>query len=276
MATNSSKAFRFKVGFVGAGNMAEAICRSLIQEAFYKPTTLAAFDPSEERRKRFGDELGVYINKDNAELVERSENILLAVKPQVMEKALSEIKPAIGPGQTVISIAAGISTHYIETTLDRSVPVIRVMPNTPLMVGTGTVALCKGKYATDAHLEFARSLFASSAVTLIVDESQIDAVTAVSGSGPAYFFYLVEAMAQAGVELGLCREDALKLSANTALGSAKMMMQLPDSPEVLRKKVTSPAGTTEAAIKVMDQANMKQTIVEALHAAAKRSKELGK
>jgi len=274
--TANSKEFRFKVGFVGAGNMAEAICRSLIHEAFYKPTTLAAYDPSEERRKYFHDTLGIYINKDNAELVERSEYILLAVKPQIMEKVLAEIKPAIGPGQTIISIAAGISMGYIETTLDRSIPVIRVMPNTPLMVGTGTVALCKGKYASEAHLDFARSLFASSAVTSIVDESLIDAVTAVSGSGPAYFFYLVEAMVQAGVELGLSREDALKLSANTALGSAKMMMQLADPPEELRRKVTSPGGTTEAAIKVMDQANMKQTIVAALHAAAHRSKELGK
>jgi pyrroline-5-carboxylate reductase len=268
--------FRFKVGFVGAGNMAEAICRSLVHEAFYKPTTIAAFDPSEDRREHFRKELGVYINKDNAELVERSENILLAVKPQVMEKALAEIKPVLGPGQTIISIAAGISTRYIETTLDRLVPVIRVMPNTPLMVGAGTVALCKGQFATDAHLEFARSLFAASAVTLTVEESQMDAVTAVSGSGPAYFFYLMEAMAQAGEELGLTRENALTLATNTAFGSAKMVTELKETPEVLRRKVTSPAGTTEAAINVLDRMGVKDAFVQAMRAAAQRSKELGK
>jgi len=269
--------FRFKVGFVGAGNMAEAICRSLINDAFYKPAQIAAYDPSTDRTQHFKSKYGVYIAQDNASLVDNSENILLAVKPQAIPAVMEQIKPVLGPGQLVISIAAGISTHYLETALDKPVPVVRIMPNTPLMIGAGTTALCRGKYATQEHLNFARTLFASAGVTLTVEESMMNAITAISGSGPAYFFYLIEAMVQAGVEMGLSQDDALKLAANTALGSAKMVLaEHAPSPEELRRRVTSPGGTTLSAITVMDQANMKQTLIQAMHAAAKRSAELGK
>jgi pyrroline-5-carboxylate reductase len=271
-----TKQFRFRVGFVGSGNMAEAICRSMINDAFYKPIQIAAYDASEERRKYFHDKFGVYVCKSNVELVDNSEHILLAVKPQVMPKVLEEIKPAIGPGQKIISIAAGISTKYIETSLDRSVPVVRVMPNTPLMVGAGTIALAAGQYAGQDDLNFARTLFAASGVVITLEERLIDAVTAISGSGPAYFFYFIEAMVQAGIEMGLTPEHARILACNTALGSAKMVTTLSDSPAELRRKVTSPAGTTEAAIKVMDQTGMKQHFIDAMNAAAARSRELGK
>jgi len=269
-------AFRFKVGFVGAGNMAEAICKSLITGVFYKPDTIAVFDPSEDRTKHFRNEYGVFVCRDNLSLVEQSENIILAVKPQQISAALEQFKAGIGQDQLLISIAAGISTNYLETTLGRSIPVIRVMPNTPLMIGQGTTALCRGKFATEKHLQFARDIFASAGVAITLDESAIDAVTAVSGSGPAYFFYLIEGMVQAGMELGLSAEDSLKLATNTALGAARMAIETKLDPAELRRRVTSPGGTTAAAINVFDSQNTKQIIVDALQAAAKRSKELGK
>ena len=271
-----TKQFRFKVGFIGAGNMAQAICQSLINDAFYKPMQIAAFDLSEDRRTYFHNQFGIYISKNNVELADHAQTILLAVKPQVMPAVLEEIKPVIGPGQTIISIAAGISTGFIESTLNRSVPVIRVMPNTPMMVGAGTIALAAGQYAGRDHLNFAKTLFAASGVVLCVQEHLIDAVTAISGSGPAYFFYLIEAMIQAGIDMGLSAENARTLACNTALGAAKMVTTLEDSPAELRRKVTSPAGTTEAAIKVLDQNKVLQHFIQAINAAAVRSKELGK
>ncbi len=273
MATHQ---FRFRVGFVGAGNMAEAICKSLVTILFYKPDDIAAFDVSEERTSLFRNQYGTFICRDNLSLVEQSENIILAVKPQQVPEVIEQIKPGLGQDQLLVSIAAGISTNYLETGLGRSIPVVRAMPNTPMMIGQGATALCRGKFASEKHLEFARSIFASAGIALTLDESLIDAVTAVSGSGPAYLFYLVEAMVQAGTELGLKRDDALNLAAQTALGAMRMVLETKIDPAELRQKVTSRGGTTAAAIGVLDDRNVKQNIVDAIHAAAKRSKELGK
>ncbi len=256
--------------------MAEAICRSLITAVFYKPAQLAAYDVSEARTKHFRDEFGVFICPDNISLVEQSQTIILAVKPQQIPQVLEQIRPGLGQDQLVVSICAGISTNYLETGLAKSIPVIRVMPNTPLMIGVGTTALCRGKFATEEHLEFAKSFFASSGLALTVGEEMMDAVTALSGSGPAYFFYLLEAMVQAGTELGFSRADALKLAANTALGAAKMVLDHQAEPEDLRRKVTSPGGTTEAAIRVLESQDVKKNFIQAIKVAATRSHELGR
>jgi len=253
--------------------MAEAICQNLYS---FRSTQWTICDPSEERTKFFDGKFGMYVYQDNLSLAENSENIVLAVKPQQIPQVLDQIKPALGQDQLIISIAAGISTRFIETSIGKSIPVIRVMPNTPLMIGAGTTALCRGKFATEQHLEFAKSLFASSGVTLTEEEEFMDPVTALSGSGPAYFFYLIEAMVEAGVTLGLSRNDALKLSANTALGAAKMVLENQAEPQELRRKVTSPGGTTEAAINVLESHKVKQAFIEAITAAADRSRQLGK
>jgi pyrroline-5-carboxylate reductase len=272
----AAHSFRFNIGFIGAGNMAEAICRSLITAVFYKPSQLAAYDTSEARTKYFREEFGVFIYPDNISLVEQSQTIVLAVKPQQVPQVLDQIRSGLGQDQLVISICAGISTPYLETGLGKSIPVVRVMPNTPLMIGAGTTALCRGKYATEEQLQYAKSFFASSGVSITVEEKMMDAVTALSGSGPAYFFYMIEAMVQAGMDLGFSRDEALKLAANTALGSAKMVLGNPADPQELRRKVTSPGGTTEAAIGVLESHGVKGTIIEAIKAAAKRSHELGR
>ncbi len=264
-----------KIGFIGAGNMAYAICKSIINAGLYSSEEISIYDVDLHRLNIFKDEFSVNVDESNSSLTRKTQCIILAVKPQHIAQVLDEIQPNVRESQLIISIAAGISTKYIETRLGKAIPVIRTMPNTPLMYGAGTTALCKGQYANDKHLEFAQKLFRSAGLTLVVEEEMMDAITALSGSGPAYFFYLVEAMIQSAIELGLDAELAKKLSANTGLGAMKMLMQSQSDPQELRRRVTSPGGTTESAISVLEAENVKRSFIEAIKSAAKRSKQLG-
>jgi pyrroline-5-carboxylate reductase len=268
----------YKLGILGAGNMAEAIVRGVLAAKRLTPQQIIAADVSPERRKLFQDELGVTTVEDNAEAAGQSETILLSVKPQMMQAALSGIGKFLGPESLVISIAAGISSKFIESTLGEGVNwrVVRSMPNTPMLVGQGMVAIAAGQHATADDMATARRLFESAADVIDVDESQIDAVTAISGSGPAYFFFLVEQMIVAGIQLGLSAEQSRKLAAKTALGAATMLTTSPDSPAELRRKVTSPGGTTAAAITSMESHGLPQIVIDAIKAAEKRGKELGR
>jgi len=265
------------LGIIGAGNMAEAIARGVLRAGVLKPTQIIAADVTPARRDLFANELKVKATEDVLEVARTSKVILLSVKPQQMTSVLADLGPAMKPGTLVISIAAGISTAFIEKNLGPRGKwhVIRTMPNTPMLVGEGMVAMAPGANATPADLATARKLFESAASVVEVKESQIDAVTAVSGSGPAYFFFLVEHMIAAGVQLGLSQEQAHQLATKTALGAAKMLTTSTDSPAELRRKVTSPGGTTNAAITLMQERKVDQGIVDALKAADKRSKELG-
>jgi len=267
---------RFALGFVGAGNMAEAVCRSILAAQVFPRDALAAFDPAPARRRLFADELGVHVAEDNRRLVESCRNVILAVKPQQIAAVLEDLKPAVQPGQLFISVVAGASSAFIAAALGRAVPVIRTMPNTPLLVGAGMTVLCRGREATAEHLAFAERIFAAAGRTLVLDEDRMDAVTAVSGSGPAYFFYLVEAMAAAGSALGLTAQDALTLAGQTALGAATMLRETHLPPEELRRRVTSPGGTTAAALAVLEARGVKDAFLDAVRAAAARSKELGR
>jgi pyrroline-5-carboxylate reductase len=266
-----------ELAIIGAGNMAEAIARGVLDDGLFHAGSLVASDVSAERRSLFERSLGVRAVADNAEAVRGARRVLLSVKPQQMGAALEALGPALDPGALVISIAAGISTSYIERHLGRGLPwrVIRTMPNTPMLVGEGMVGMCPGAHATAEDVADARRIFEAAASVIEVAEEQIDAVTAVSGSGPAYFFYLVEQMIRAGVELGLTAEQAHRLATRTALGAAKMLAHGTDAPQELRRKVTSPGGTTNAAITHMESAGVGPAIVEALKAADRRSKELG-
>jgi pyrroline-5-carboxylate reductase len=194
-----------------------------------------------------------------------------------MKDVLGEIGAVLSPDTLIISIAAGVRSASIEKFLEPSTPwrIVRTMPNTPMLVGEGMVAIAAGGHATPDDLASARKIFEASADVIVVREDQIDAVTAVSGSGPAYFFYIVEHMIQAGVELGLSKEQAHRLASKTALGAAKMLLSGGNSPEELRRKVTTPNGTTHAAISRMDQGHLGDIMVEAMKAAERRSKELG-
>ena len=269
----------YELGVIGAGNMAEAIVRGLLGRGLLTPDQVIAGDVSPDRRALFESQLQVKTTLDNRDVVRDTRTVLLAVKPQQMAGVLASLKVSFRPNSLVVSIAAGISTAFVQQHLGgmvRRLRVIRAMPNTPMLVGEGMVALARGPHATDADVAAARRLFEAAAAVIEVPEDKMDAVTAVSGSGPAYFFFLVEHMVRAGVELGLSPEQAHQLAAKTALGAAKMLTIGADSPQELRRKVTSPGGTTHAAITHMETASVDQAIVEAIKAADRRSRELAK
>lgn len=267
----------YELAIIGAGNMAEAIVRGVVAKQVLRPEQIIAADIVPQRRALFEQELKVRAIESNIEAAKQARMLLLSVKPQHMAVALAGIGAAIGEQTLVISIAAGISTGYIEHHLGHGKKwrVVRSMPNTPMLMGEGMAAICKGAHATAADLTSARRLFEAAADVIEVDESKMDAVTAVSGSGPAYFFLLVEQMIRAATELGLTPEQASKLAKKTASGAAKMLLNSNEDPQSLRRKVTSPGGTTQAAITLMEARGLPQIIVDAIKAAEKRGKELG-
>lgn len=268
----------YELGIIGAGNMAEAIVRGVIGAGLYQPSQLLAADRSPQRQDLFRNELGIRTTDDNADVAERCRILLLCVKPQQMAEVLAEIRPVVDEKKLLISIAAGISSRFIEQTLgtDKSVRVIRTMPNTPMLLGVGMVAMAGGSHATAEDIKTARSIFEAAAVVAEVNEDQMDAVTAVSGSGPAYVFYLAEQMIRAGEELGLSQEQARQLVSQTLLGASRMLAESADEPAELRRKVTSPGGTTEAAINHLTAGKWPEITVNAVKAAALRSAELGR
>ena len=253
--------------------MAEAILRGALASGFLRKEDVVVADVSPQRREAMA-KTGATCVEDNL-VPARCRTILLAVKPQVMTAVLDQIAPALASDALVISIAAGVSTGAIDRRLAGRGRIVRVMPNTPMLVGAGMSALCAGPPATSDDLVWARGLFAASGQTVIVEESMMDAVTAVSGSGPAYFFYLIEAMIEAGVMEGLPSDVAATLAIATCDGAAKLLAQTGDKPAALRAKVTSPNGTTQRAIETMEIAGVKDALITAVRAAAARSRELG-
>lgn len=256
------------IAFVGAGNMGEALIRGLIVAGTVKPEQIIAYDVRGDRLDFLHKTFGVR----TSESVPSADVIVLAVKPQNVSDALSSLR--LHPSSFILSIAAGITTARIETELGGQPRVIRVMPNTPALVGAGAAALCKGRYATDDDLATAESILAAVGITVRVDETHLDAVTALSGSGPAYIFYVTEALIRAGVDAGLREDEARRLMIQTVLGAGKLLVETGELPEELRKKVTSPGGTTEAALKVMFERKLAGILAEAVQAAVKRGREL--
>lgn len=264
-----------KLGFIGAGNMATAIAKGVLAVRLIDADRLYVSDIDDSRRREFRQATSANILGSNSAVVSKTDVVILAVKPQHMDTVLKEIGPLFEERHLVISIAAGVPTSRIEKFMRNGVRLVRAMPNTPMLVGAGAAALCTGRWAGDDDLALAREIFGSSAAVVTVDEKDMDAVTAVSGSGPAYFFYFTEAMIKAGVALGLVEETARTLARQTAFGAGKMLAEVPETPEELRGRVTSPGGTTEAAIKSMIRAGVAESIAKAIEAAAARSKELG-
>jgi len=268
----------YDLGIIGAGNMAEAIVGGLIRSGRMTGQQIIVSDVSPERRQFFQTQFQAAAVNDNAAVASQSCILLLCVKPQQMAAALAGLGTALNPNSLVISIAAAISTRFIETHLggEGKWRVVRAMPNTPMLLGEGAAAICPGSLAMASDLAEARKIFEAAAVVIETTEDKMDAVTALSGSGPAYFFYLVEQLVKAGIELGLPAADAQLLASKTAMGAAKMLMEGNESPVQLRRKVTSPGGTTEAAIATLDKALWPAAMVDAVKAAAKRGSELGK
>ncbi|MFH1674436.1 MAG: pyrroline-5-carboxylate reductase [Pseudomonadota bacterium] len=276
------------IGFIGAGNMAEAIINGLLQSGVSRPEHLVASDVSTSRCTYMAERYGIQIAEDNVAIFNRCEVIVLAVKPQHMNEVLEGIAKdsnyAVMKRKIVISIAAGVPLQrlerYLYAPIDEQVrsqlPIVRVMPNTPALVRAGMAGMAGNRYAKKEDLKTVRTVLEAIGKVIEFDETSLDAVTALSGSGPAYIFYFVESLVTSGKSLGLTEPDSLILTLETIKGAVKLMEDTGESADLLRKKVTSPGGTTEAAFKVLEGNRVKEIIVEALQAAANRSVELSK
>lgn len=263
------------IGFIGAGNMAAAIIGGLVDKG-RDPKRILAFDPDADRTTRLRDELSIRIAGSNEALLNDCDIVVLAVKPQVMRKVLAPLAAVLpGTPPLVISVAAGIRTASIETWLGRRLAVIRVMPNTPALVGAGAAGLYANEPVTPAQREAAEALMQSVGITAWVEnEQQLDTVTGIAGSGPAYFMLFMEAMVDAAAERGLDRDTAHRLVVQTCGGAAELARRSPESLEQLRINVTSPGGTTERALETMKAAEIDAVIRRAVNAAADRADEL--
>ncbi|MES2202524.1 MAG: pyrroline-5-carboxylate reductase [candidate division FCPU426 bacterium] len=264
-----------KIAFIGAGNMGEAMIRGLLKAGVSKPAELSACDLREEKLAALSAELGIRTFIDARQAARQAQIIVLAVKPQGFPELLKELSGQLNSDQLVISIAAGVTLAKIAAALPGS-PLVRVMPNTPALVGHGASAFCLGTLANADHAKQATALLACLGLVLQVEEGQMDAVTALSGSGPAYVFLFMEALQAAGLKLGLNAEQSFSLAARTISGAAAMIEARQDDPATLRKKVTSPGGTTEAALKVFESGDLRGLVEKAMRAANDRSKELGR
>jgi pyrroline-5-carboxylate reductase len=260
------------IAVIGAGKMGEALVSGLLK-AGTSPDDLVITERYEERANELSARYGVK-SVSNAEAARQAATIVLAVKPQDMDVLLAELAPLVTPDRLIVTIAAGITTSAIERKLVDGVPVVRVMPNTPALVGEAMSAVAAGAHASSEHLERAEELFRPVGKVVRVPESQLDAVTALSGSGPAYVFYLVEAMTDAGILLGLPRALAHELIVQTVFGAAVMLRETGEHPVALREAVTSPAGTTIAAIRELENHGVRAAFLAALEAARDRSREL--
>lgn len=260
------------IGVIGAGNMAEALILGLIRADMIAADSVVACDPSEERRQRFADQ-GCKVSTENRDAA-ACDLLLLSVKPQCMKSALAQIAGCGGPGLLVITIAAGIRTASIAEAFPAGTRIVRVMPNTPMLVGAGMSGVARGCNATEEDLQMVLDICASSGETCEVPESLLDAVTAVSGSGPAYVFFFTELLARAAMEMGMDKAMAQKFARQTIVGSATLLAASTEDPEALRRKVTSPGGTTEEAIKSMLQDDLPRLVSRAVRAARDRSVEL--
>lgn len=263
------------IGFIGGGNMAEALIKGLRRSRF-ADADIVVGEPNPTRQTVLEKTYGVRLATENAEVVRSCDLLLLAVKPQISETVLTGIADAFSEDKLLISILAGTATLSIESFLGNAPRVVRAMPNTPALIGVGATALCSGRHATDADLKTARELFETVGTVQVVGEGLMDAVTGLSGSGPAYVFTVIEALADGGVQEGLPRDVALALATQTVLGAARMVQETGEHPAVLRDRVCSPGGTTIAAVKALEERGARAALMEAVSRATQRSRELGK
>jgi pyrroline-5-carboxylate reductase len=261
------------IAILGGGKIGEALLSGLLRGE-RTAADIVVSEKHPERASYLSDTFGVHA-VDVADAVKRAQTLLVAVKPQDIDTLLAEVAPVIETRHLVVSVAAGVTTRHIEKALPSGVAVVRCMPNTPALVDQAMTAVAAGAHAGDDHLAVAESLLGAVGRVVRVPEHQLDAVTALSGSGPAYFFYLVEAMIDAGILLGLPRALAAELIVQTAIGSATMLRDSGEHPVQLREAVTSPGGTTIAAIRELEVHGVRAALLAAIEAAARRSRELG-
>ena len=265
-----------KIGFVGAGNMAESMMKGLLQSGVSKPENIVASDVRKDRLSFIKELFDVSVCEKNTDAVDQTDIIVLAVKPQIMETVLLELAGHLNASKLIISIAAGVPLATIESHLKRELRLIRAMPNIAALVLESATAICPGKHASQEDLELAKAVFDSVGKTVIIEEELMDAITGLSGSGPAYLFLMIDALADAGVKVGLSRHNALTLSAQTVLGAAKLLIQTGEHPGRLKDLVTSPGGTAIAGLHTLEEGGLRTTLINAVEVATRRSRELGK
>ncbi|MCC6730321.1 MAG: pyrroline-5-carboxylate reductase [Chthonomonadales bacterium] len=264
-----------KVGIIGAGAMGGALCRGLIHAGATPPDALLVSDPRAEHLAGLGHELGVRTTLLNSDVGAYADIIVLAVKPQTVHDVLADVHGILQPAQLLISIAAGVRIATLENALSMPVPVVRAMPNTAAQVNAGACAYCRGTHAGEGHLAMAAEVFRSVGAAVAVEERMMDAVTALSGSGPAYVYLVIEALVDGGVKVGLPRDLAQQLAAQTVLGAARMVMDTRLHPAQLKDMVATPSGTTITALAALEHAGLRAALIDAVERAAIRSAELG-
>ena len=272
MTSPTSTSSAHPLAILGAGVMGETVLSGLLRAGWHADQIIAT-DRRLERQHELTTKYGIKM-LENTEAVAEAETVILVVKPQDMNDLLNEISQAIKPGALVVSLAAGIDTAFIESRLPEGVAVVRVMPNTPAQVDEGMAAISPGSHSNQDHLDRVTEILSATGRVITVPERYQDAVTAISGTGPAYLFFVVEAMIEAGVHLGLPRDTATELVVQTMLGSAKLLRETGEHPTVLRERVTSPGGTTAAAVRELEDHKVRAAFLRAMEAARDRSREL--
>ncbi len=265
-----------KVGFVGAGNMGEAMIKGLLQTGLVPARAICATDVRADRLDELAHQYGIGTTASNSALVAESDVVILAVKPQIMGAVLKEIAGAVDAQRLFISIAAGVATRTVRAHLGKPVRLIRVMPNTPALVLEGVTAIARAEGLDRGDLETAQALFSAVGRVVVLDEDALDAVTGLSGSGPAYIAIVIESLADGGVKMGLDRATAMTLATQTVLGSAKLIRETGVHPGQLKDMVASPGGTTIAGISALEEGGVRRTFISAVERATERSRELGR
>lgn len=266
-----------KIGFIGSGNMAEALISGLVLSNAARSENIICSDVSEATLAAIGEKYEVAVTTENSEVAEKSEIIVYATKPQILAEIFKETAHALDTSKLIISIAAGVPLAAIASGLQKELRLIRVMPNICAFVKESATAIAAGAYATKEDIALATAIFDSVGKSVFIKENILmDAFTGLSGSGPAYIFTIIDAMADAGVKMGLSRKDSLFLSTQTVLGSAQLLLESGEHPGQLKDRVASPGGAAIAGIHTLEQGGLRTTLINAVESAAKRSEELGK
>ena len=262
-----------RIALLGLGKMGGILVEAFLEKKLVSPDQLRCTVRHEDRAHRLGERFGIEVTTDNVAACHEADLILLGLKPRTVSEVCRQIEPVVGEDQLVVSFAASVPTALIEETLGR-VPVVRAMPNTPCVLGFGMTGLCRGRFARDEHLALTEHLFEAVGRTVCVDERQMDAVTGLSASGPAFLYVILESLAEAGVKVGLERETATLLAAQTALGASQMVLQTGDHPALLKDAVTTPAGCTIDGLLELEEGKLRVTLIKAVVKAAERARQL--
>ena len=265
-----------RVALIGAGKMGSIMLQAMLRDGAFPAGNLAATVKQEDHARALSAQLGIPVGTDNVAVVAGADVVLIGLKPTAVLPVVAEVRVALTPQKLVISFAASVQTRAIEDTAGVEVPVIRAMPNTPCLLAAGITALCRGRFVTDEQMAVATGIFAGVGRTVVVEERHMDAVTGLSGSGPAFVYIIIESLAEAGVKVGLPRDIATLLAAQTTLGSAKMVLETGSHPALLKDAVTTPAGCTMDGILELEEGGLRVTLIKAVMRATERARELAR